>query len=100
MTGLNLDISEEEILELFANRHKVKEQNYNFYIENQEELRRKYGGKTVAIIGGEVKEVRQPPSNLREAEDFIDKLKECYGEEEAEDAYVSYISKPESIRVI
>nr|QBN22410.1 hypothetical protein [uncultured archaeon] len=54
----------------------------------------------MAIIGGEVKEVREPPSNLKEAEDFIDKLKECYSEEEAEDAYVSYISKPESIRVI
>lgn len=68
-------------------------ENSEYYVKHMKQLRKKHGGKFIAILGGKV------ISDDDDAPRLLDLLRENYAETERSQIYTTYVPLEQEIRI-
>lgn len=93
----------DSVQEMLARSTEIDEENKRFFRdeEHREELEEEYSGHIVAILnGGRDVEAVEFAENGDTIRSFMQDLKERYGEETVDAAYIKYISKPDEVMIL
>lgn len=86
---MSAQIDEDQLKELVTNRKRIREENLDYYLEHQEDLREDYGGKIVAIAGANVVDSMEDTEDMEAVKAFIDRV-----QTEWDGAYISKVPEP------
>lgn len=70
----------------------ISDQNRRYFEENVEEIRAEYAGHHVAIVDGELAGSVAADASSPEFDEFLDRLREEYGEEAVAAAFIEYVA--------
>lgn len=87
---MSVQIDEDQLKKLVSNRKRIREENLDYYLENQEDLRDDYGGQIIAVAGGSVKESMEDTEDLEAIKAFIDRI-----QTEWDGAYITKVPEPD-----
>lgn len=85
--------NEDELRELMSNRKRVRRENIEHYLDNEDELREQFGGHVIAIADSKVVHSIETADDAEEVLAFIDRIRSEY-----DGAYITEV--PESNQVM
>lgn len=92
--------TEDEIREIISKTPKINRDNYNYFQERFDEIQSEYAGEIIVVLGREVVESHEFTDDLSELRSFLSDLREEYGEEEIENAYITYVPDPDQVLIL
>ena len=83
---------EDELQELMSNRKRVRRENVEHYLDNEDELREQFGGHVIAIADSNVVNSIETADDAEEILTFIDHIRSEY-----EGAYITEVPEPNQV---
>jgi hypothetical protein len=90
----------EKIIELLSNADTINDDNHRYFREHEEHLAEEYGGQIIVIIDQEVVTAREFTANLNELRDFLQMLREEFGQETVREAYITHVPDPQQALIL
>jgi hypothetical protein len=88
------------LIELISNADTINDANYRYFQDHEDQLAEEYGGHIIVIIDQEVVTAREFTANLNELRDFLQSLREEFGQETVQEAYITHVPDPHQVLVV
>lgn len=79
---------------------RVNEKNRRYFYENEETLEEEYGGQTIVILDQEIVDTREFTADFNELREFVQSLREEYGMETVQTAFLTHVPDPDQALIL
>lgn len=78
----------------------IDDQNRRYFEANREQIQSEHSGEYVAVVEGELVASIVADADSEEIDQFLDQLRDEYGEEAVARAYIEYVSENDEAMVL